>query len=85
MTAAMLLNLLVAAIVSYLIPVTMQKLCREPAFGSDCTHQSLCCYTTALIILKNSWPFAAHKGLGESRISKKLARGVIQISVASVR
>lgn len=34
MTAAMLLNLLVAATVGFLVPVTMQKFGRDPAFGS---------------------------------------------------
>lgn len=35
MTSAMLLNLLVAAMVGFLVPVTMQKFGRDPAFGSS--------------------------------------------------
>ncbi|HET8707452.1 MAG TPA: magnesium transporter [Pseudomonadales bacterium] len=34
MTSAMVLNLLVAALVGFLVPVTMQKFGRDPAFGS---------------------------------------------------
>lgn len=35
MTAAMMLNLLVAALVGIFVPITMQKLGRDPAFGSS--------------------------------------------------
>jgi magnesium transporter len=35
MMAAMMLNLLVAALVGILVPLTMQKLGRDPAYGSS--------------------------------------------------